>query len=71
MAAAEGLAAHARGRGRRSLKGQALNYRPFVIVVVLMALAVLALQFTVNVEVADQPGIREALPPQLGAWQGA
>jgi len=48
-----------------------VKYRPFIIVVVLLALAVLALQFTVNVEVADQPGIRVALPPQLGVWHGA
>lgn len=48
-----------------------MKYRPFIIVVVLLALTVLALQFTVNVELADQPGIRVTLPPQLGAWSGA
>ena len=47
-----------------------MKYRPFFIVLALLGLAVLALQFTVNVAVADQPGIRLALPPQLGAWRG-
>ena len=48
-----------------------MNYRPFIIVVVLMALAIMALQFTVNVDVVDQPGIRMALPSKLGTWSGA
>jgi len=47
-----------------------VKYRPFIIVLVLLVLAVLALQFTVSVVVADQPGIRMALPPKLGAWSG-
>ncbi len=48
-----------------------MKYRQFIIVVVLLVLTVLALQFTVNVEMVDQPGIRMVLPPQLGAWRGA
>ncbi|MCX7008769.1 MAG: exosortase-associated EpsI family protein [Kiritimatiellaeota bacterium] len=47
-----------------------MKYRQFIIVVVLLALAVLALKFTVNVEATDQAGIRMVLPPQLGDWRG-
>jgi len=48
-----------------------VNYRPFIVVLVLLALAVLALAFTVDVNIADQPGIRMALPARLGPWTGA
>ena len=36
-----------------------------------MVVAVLALQFTASVTVADQPGIRVVLPTQLGVWHGS
>jgi hypothetical protein len=47
-----------------------MKYRPFIVVVVLLALAVLALQFTVNVELVDQAGVRMELPARLGDWSG-
>ncbi|TAN38265.1 MAG: exosortase-associated EpsI family protein [Verrucomicrobia bacterium] len=47
-----------------------VNVRPFLTVIVLLALAALALTFTVDVNIADQAGIRMVLPAQLGAWQG-
>ncbi len=47
-----------------------MKYRPFIIVIVLLLLAVLALQFTVDVQVADQAGIRMLLPVKLGPWTG-
>ena len=47
-----------------------MNVRPFLTVIVLLALTALALVFTVDVNVADRPGIRMALPAQLGPWSG-
>ena len=47
-----------------------MNYKPFVIVLVLLVAAVLALTFSVDVNIVDQPGIRMVLPPQLGPWAG-
>jgi len=47
-----------------------VNYKPFATVLALLALAVLALMFTVDVNIADQPGIRMVLPTHLGPWQG-
>lgn len=48
-----------------------MKYRPFIIVIVLLVLAVLALQFTVEVRVVDQAGVSMALPPRLGDWRGS
>lgn len=47
-----------------------MHYKPFIVVVVLLVLAVLALQFTVNVKLVDQAGVRMELPAQLGDWHG-
>lgn len=44
--------------------------RPFLVVIVLMVLASLALAFTVDVSLQDQPGVRLKLPDQLGDWKG-
>jgi len=47
-----------------------VNSRTSLTVIILLALAALALTFTVDVNIADQPGIRMVLPAQLGPWRG-
>lgn len=71
MAAVPRLGADERGHGRGGVSRVQMKYRPFIIVIVLLALAVLALQYTVDVRVADQAGIRMALPTRLGDWRGS
>ena len=46
------------------------NYKPFVTVIVLLALTALALMFTVDVNLIDKPGVRIELPARLGPWNG-
>jgi len=47
-----------------------VKYKPFVTVIGLLALTALALMFTVDVSLVDQPGVRMVLPVRLGPWTG-
>jgi len=47
-----------------------VKYKHFITVIVLLSLTALALMLTVDVRLVDQPGVRMALPPRLGAWTG-
>ncbi|MCX6997290.1 MAG: exosortase-associated EpsI family protein [Kiritimatiellaeota bacterium] len=47
-----------------------MKYKPFITVIVLLALTALALMFTVDVSLVDQPGVRLVLPAHLGPWRG-
>ncbi|MCB1101470.1 MAG: exosortase-associated EpsI family protein [Kiritimatiellae bacterium] len=47
------------------------DFQPFLIVLGLMALASLALAFTVDPTMTDESGINPALPDRVGEWRGA
>lgn len=44
--------------------------RPFVVTLTLLTLTSLALAYSVDVAIADQPGVRMQLPAKVGGWQG-
>ncbi|MDK2963650.1 MAG: hypothetical protein PWQ29_1044 [Verrucomicrobiota bacterium] len=47
------------------------SFKPYLILIGLMIVTALALAFTVDVKLSDQPGIRMELPPSLpGGWIG-
>lgn len=47
------------------------SFTPYLTLIGLLIIASLALAFTVDVELNDQPGVRMELPPSLnGGWQG-
>ncbi len=43
---------------------------PYITLIGLMVLTALALAFTVDVELSDQPGVRMELPPETQGWVG-
>lgn len=47
------------------------NQRNVAVVIGLLVLASLALAFTVDVSLVDQPGVRMTLPESVGAWTGS
>lgn len=49
---------------------QISHFKPYFILIGLMVLASLALAFTVDVTLFDQPGVYMELPARIGAWQG-
>ena len=46
------------------------HLKPFALVIVLMAATSLALLYTVDVTLVDEPGVRMELPATLGDWTG-
>jgi hypothetical protein len=49
---------------------EARQFKPYVIVISLMALTSLLLAYTVDVDMVNEPGIRVELPDAIGAWTG-
>lgn len=45
-------------------------FRPYINIIILMLLTSLALAFTVDVKLTDQPGVRTQLPERVLDWQG-
>ena len=51
-------------------KRKQMGARQIVTLLVLLALASLALAYTVDVRLVDEPGVRMALPATVGGWTG-
>jgi hypothetical protein len=49
---------------------QTRDYKPYLIIIGLMVLTSLALAFTVDVALSDEPGVWMKLPDRVGNWQG-
>lgn len=47
------------------------SLRPYVTVIVLMAMTSAVLAFSVNVELTNEAGIRLEIPDEVGAWSGS
>ncbi|OGV43793.1 MAG: hypothetical protein A2X46_08870 [Lentisphaerae bacterium GWF2_57_35] len=49
---------------------EAKSFQPYIVLILTMLMAALALAYTVDVKVTDEAGIKVALPDRVGAWTG-